>query len=151
MSCFGSQTKNGTTKITFLVLNDECNKLVTSSDSDQLLYVATGPSLERSALALANEDEAIPFFQAPKKSKKTRDIFYVGHWKSVYYERYQPPINFMGTPCQIVIGLRFVRYDETLDTSAITLPVDYDRRKSPMPMVTQVAIGTSFVIFTNLL
>jgi hypothetical protein len=79
--------------------------------------VATGPGLERSALALANEDEAIPLFQVHKKSKKTRDIFYVGHWKSVYYERYQPPIEFMGTPRQIMIGLQFVRYDETLDSA----------------------------------
>jgi hypothetical protein len=118
MSCFGTQTiHTGMTKITFLVLNDEWNKLVTSSAAHQMLYVGTGPNKKKFGLALAEESEAIPFFHAPKKSKNTCDIFYVGHWKSVCYIAYDPPIDFMGKPRQTLIRLQFVRYDETLDSA----------------------------------
>jgi hypothetical protein len=115
---FGTQTINqGTTKITFLVLNDEWNELVTCYTAQQMLYVGAGPNKKRFGLALAESGEAIPFFHAPKKSKNTRDIFYVGHWKSVSYREYDPPLDFMGKPRQTLIALQFVRYDETLDSA----------------------------------
>jgi hypothetical protein len=112
--CLGTKSLNGRTQITFLVLNDEMNEFVSSQKELQEFYLGTGSSKKKFGIALRKQEEAFPFFHAPKK-RKTNDIYYVGHWKQIKSEALEPPHNFMGCPRQMRFVLEFVRYDEMLD------------------------------------
>jgi hypothetical protein len=112
--CLGTKSLNGRTQITFIVLNNEMNEFVSSQKESQEFYLGTGSSKKKFGIALRKQEEAVPFFHAPKK-RKTNDIYYVGHWKQIKSEALEPPHNFMGCPRQIRFVLEFVRYDEMLD------------------------------------
>lgn len=105
-------------KVSHLVMNDEWNVLAPSRCDAQELYLGTGSARARGGnLLAAVAADGIPLFHAPKKAEKTTKIYYVGHWAPIREKTkyFQTPKIVKGQPRQMLVRLRFVRYDDKID------------------------------------
>ena len=106
-------------KVHAIVLNDEWNDLVVTNDEKQYWYVGVGPGRKRQANLVVSDcaqQKGIPIFHAPKIRYKTKQLFYVGHYKVLKIEEYDPPIVINGMERQLLITLTYVEFDTALAT-----------------------------------
>jgi hypothetical protein len=103
-------------KVHAIVLNDEWNELVQTIDEQQLWYVGLGPGRKRDAGLVAACSSTIPIFHAPKVEYKTRELFYVGHYKVLNIKEYDPPISITDQERQLLLTFTFVEFDINLAT-----------------------------------
>jgi len=109
-------TKGG--KVSHLVMNDEWNVLASTRSEIQELYLGTGIGRERCGNLLAAVGErGIPLFHAPKVAENTTKIHYVGHWAPIQADTkyFRKPKTVMGEQRQMLVRLRYVNYDRTID------------------------------------
>ena len=122
---FGTKTNGKTQKVHVftMVLNDEWNDLVTRTTEIQDVYIGKNtsenakPSLrDRAAQALVSpmQAEPIALFFAPKKSKGSGDIYYVGHWKVIDGKMLAPPRPVKGQMRQCLVRLKFVGLNQDI-------------------------------------
>lgn len=108
------RSKNG--KAYALVLNDAWNELQTSTAQPQLWHVGLGPFRKKIALLLVQTDGPFPLFHSPKKKlPKTEEkkLFYVGHYKVVGVEEFDPPIPDpikKGEKRQMLITMTYAKF-----------------------------------------
>ncbi|OEU16968.1 hypothetical protein FRACYDRAFT_239563 [Fragilariopsis cylindrus CCMP1102] len=98
-------------KVHAIVLNDEWNELVQTIDEQQLWYVGLGPGRKRDAGLVAACSSTIPIFHAPKVEYKTKELFYVGHYKVLNIKEYEPPISITDQERQLLLTFTFVEFD----------------------------------------
>ena len=103
-------------KVHAIVLNDEWNELVQTIDEQQLWYVGLGPGRKRDAGLVAACSSTIPIFHAPKVEYKTKELFYVGHYKVLNIKEYDPPISITDQERQLSLTFTFVEFDIKLAT-----------------------------------
>jgi len=99
-----------------VVLNDEWNNLAQRNDEPQLWYVGLGPKRKRDARLVGASQSPIPIFQAPKLEYTTKELFYVGHYKVMDVEEFNPPIVKKETERDMRLTLAFDRFDKRLDS-----------------------------------
>lgn len=122
---FGMKTNEKTKEINLytIVLNDDWNDLVSKTSEIQEIYIgkSTDPKAklttrDKAAKALVDplHKEPIGLFFAPKNTKGTSDIYYVGHWKVVDGTILRPPRNVKGQPRQCLAKFKFVGFDQAI-------------------------------------
>ena len=99
-----------------VVLNDEWNNLAQRNDEPQIWYVGLGPKRKRDARLVGASQSPIPIFQAPKLEYTTKELFYVGHYKVMGVEEFNPPIVEKETERDMKLTLAFDRFDKRLDS-----------------------------------
>ena len=109
---WSTRTLNGERKILHVVFNSEWNDLVDTPRTLQVIHVGTGPVMTVSAHAFAESKNSIPLFFDRKR--KDLGIEYVGHWKCVNWEDYDPPLMFQGKPRAVGLTLEFDRFDKKI-------------------------------------
>jgi hypothetical protein len=124
---FGTQTNAQSKKVTVLamVLNDEWNDLAVDTTEIQEVYIGqnnyTSPSPKPSlrdkaaeALVIPPQKEPLALFFAPKISKKTSEIYYVGHWQVQDGKMLSPPVSKKGQMRQALAKFKFVGIDKRI-------------------------------------
>jgi hypothetical protein len=100
-------------KVYAVVLNDQWNKLATSTEENQVWYVGSGSGRRRLAELVVNTATSIPIFQAPIKKQKF--IFYVGHYKvAPGAKHFEEPLHWKGKDRQMIITFQYDFFSQEL-------------------------------------
>ena len=108
-----------------MVLSDEWNDLAANTTEIQEVYIGQNhhtnsypkPSLrDKAAEALVMPPQKEPFaiFLAPKNSKRTSEIYYVGHWQVQDGKMLSPPVSKKGQMMQALAKLTFAGIDKRI-------------------------------------
>jgi hypothetical protein len=100
-------------KVYALVLNDDWNELAKSRTEPQFWYVGMGAGRKKLATMVTNTAEGFPLFHAPMQKEKTKNIFYVGHYKVMRMEEIDPqplPQKKPKENRQLLVTMHFVRF-----------------------------------------
>lgn len=124
---FGTKTNARSKKVTVftIVLNDEWSDLAVNTSEIQEVYIGQNhhsnpnpkPSLRdkaAEALVMPPQKEPLALFFAPKNSKKTTEIYYVGHWQVQDGKMLSPPVSKKGQMRQALAKFKFVGIDKRI-------------------------------------
>ncbi|CAJ1961063.1 unnamed protein product [Cylindrotheca closterium] len=109
--------------ISSVLLNDEWNKMATTTSEVQELYIGVSNTSDgketlrdRAARALVQprQQEPVAIFFAPKKTRNTEDVYYGGHWKVVAGKMLEPPRVVKGMPRQCLVSFVFCGVDPNI-------------------------------------